>query len=307
MTLVVVVIFFTPNAILLQKLTAHAFEAVLLFLFSALFFMLFNRPRIMFTCLGLCAILCLYLKDKSNSGIQKIFERHSNDFSVCQVLINGGADEYESISRSLINSRADIISVQELTPDWALVLKDALSPTYPYHTELNRIDPYGMAVFSKYPMSKIDTIMYEDSAISYQIPALRLEIEIGSHTIDLISAHVLPRMNNVDFMKVQGFLDTLADWAKNKRGQHIMIAGDLGVTPWDFVLQKLISTSGLRLSRREPHLFIQPFEHILYSGSINCNQLKEVLTMSRNHIGILGDYSFTKPEQDLVAPISKKQ
>jgi hypothetical protein len=298
MTLVVGVIFFTPNAILLQKLTAHAFEAVLLFLLSALFFMLFNRPRIMFTCLGLCAILCLYLKDKSNSGIQKIFDRRTNDFSLCQVLINGGADEYESISRSLINSRADIISIQELTPDWALVLKDALSPTYPYHTELNRIDPYGMAVFSKYPMRKIDTIMYEDSAISYQIPALRLEIEIGSNTVDLISAHVLPRMNNVDFMKVQGFLDTLADWAKNKKGQHIMIAGDLGVTPWDFVLQKLISTSGLRLSRREPHLFIQPFEHILYSSSINCNQLKEVLTMSRNHIGILGDYSFIRPEQD---------
>lgn len=292
MILVVSVIFFTPNDVLSQKLTAHAFETVILFLFSAMFFMVLNRPRVMFTCLGLCAILCLYLKEKSNSGIQNLFNQDSNDFSLCQVMINSGTDEYESISLSLINSKADVICIQELTPDWALVLHDALNPIYPYKAELNRIDPYGMALYSKYPIRKIDTILFQDSLQTYQMPALILDIAIGSQQVHVISGHLLPRLNNQDFDRVQGFLDSLALWSKKHEGRHIMITGDLGLTPWDFALQKLITISGLRLSRREPHLFIQPFEHILYSETIDCNQLTEVLTSSRNHIGIQGYYTF---------------
>ncbi|MBK6476701.1 MAG: endonuclease/exonuclease/phosphatase family protein [Saprospiraceae bacterium] len=67
---------------------------------------------------------------KSNSGIKSLFNISSPDFSICQVLISGGSDQYEMVSKSLLNSKADIISIQEVTPDWAIVLNDALSEVY---------------------------------------------------------------------------------------------------------------------------------------------------------------------------------
>jgi hypothetical protein len=294
MILVVAVIFFTPNDALLNRLNAHAFEAVVVFLGSGIFFMILKRPKVMFTCMGLCTILCLYLKSKSNSGIHTIFNRSDNDFVICQAMINSGSDQYVEFTQSLQTSQADIINIQEVTPDWSVVLKDALGSQYPYHTDLNRIDPYGMVIYSKFPIRDIDTLMFRDTLHPNPIPALKLELNVKEHVISFVGCHVLPRMNNKDFDKVQGFLDSLAAWASGSRHRATMIAGDLGVTPWDYVLQKFISDSKLNLSRREPHLFVQPFEHILYSNEIVCNRLSEVLTADRNHIGIQGYYSFNK-------------
>ncbi|MBP7803462.1 MAG: endonuclease/exonuclease/phosphatase family protein [Saprospiraceae bacterium] len=296
MILVMSMIFFTPDYAIIRKLTAHAFEAVILFLVSAMVFMVLKSPRVMFTCLGICAILCLYLKQKSNSGIKSLFNISSPDFSICQVLISGGSDQYEMVSKSLLNSKADIISIQEVTPDWAIVLNDALSEVYTYEAMLSRIDPYGMVIYSKFPIKKVDTLMSVDTSGAMLIPALKLSLDVNGHQLEFIGCHVLPRLSVGDFEKVQGFFNMISQNAQSNIGENIMISGDLGVTPWDGVLQSLIQSSGLTLSRREPHLFVQPFEHILYSSDITCNQLREVLTPERFHLGIQGYYVFAKTQ-----------
>lgn len=303
MIAVVLLILFTPNRASLKDLTTHAFEAVLIFLGSAMMFMVLNRPRIMFTCLGLCTILCLYLKAKSNSGIQTFFTSHEKEFSICQVVINAGADEFESLSNRLVESEADVLNIQELTPEWSLVLKDALKVLYPYQVELKRIDPYGMMVFSKHRILKDQVLIYSDTSHAYQIPILKLILKVEEDSIQFFGCHVLPRMNRQDFDKVQFFLDSVAKWT-TKQNITTIVAGDFNLTPWDFTLQKFITDTRLSLSQREPHLFVQPFEHILHSNSILCNKLEEVQTAAGLHLGIQGFYTF-KTNPDEVAPPKK--
>jgi hypothetical protein len=296
MILVVSMIFFTPDQVFIKKLTAHAFEAVLLFLASAIVFMILRKPRIMFTCLAMAMVLSLYLKQTSRSGLQSFFENERREFSVCQILINSGADQYEDIAKRIAESNASIIQIQEITPDWQQVLSSSLAVTYPYIAELIRIDPYGLMIFSKFPIRKIDTLLYTDTATRYQIPALRLVIEILGQEVEYLACHLLPRLNTNDFNKVQGFFDLLLPWVENSKNKHIMISGELGLTPWDYVLQKFLTESGLELSRREPHLFVQPFEHIIYSKSMTCRKLKEVVTRDRLHLGVEGIYTFSQVE-----------
>lgn len=291
MIAVVLLFFFTPNRVSLKGLATHAFEAVLIFLASAMMFMILNRPRIMFTCLGLCAVLCLYLKAKSNSGIQSFFSQNEKEFSICQVVINSGADEFEILSKRLVESEADILNIQELTPEWSLVLKDALKSKYPYQVELKRIDPYGMMVFSKHPILKNQVLLYSDTSRAYQIPLLKLKLKVENDTILFFGCHVLPRLNKLDFDKVQFFLDSVANWTLHSKLTTI-VAGDFNLTPWDFTLQKFITDTKLSLSQREPHLFVQPFEHILYSPGITCIKLEEVQTSGGQHLGIQGYYTF---------------
>lgn len=302
MMAVVLLILFTPNRASLKDLTTHAFEAVLIFLGSGMLFMVLNRPRIMFTCLGLCAVLCLFLKAKSNSGIQAFFTTNEKEFSVCQVVINAGADEFESLSNRLVESEADILNVQELTPEWSLVLKNVLKVRYPYQVELKRIDPYGMMVFSRHPILKQEVLMYSDTSHAYQIPMLKIKLKVDNDSIQFLGCHVLPRMNKLDFDKVQFFLDSVAQWTV-RESLTTFVAGDFNLTPWDFALQKFITDTKLNLSQREPHLFVQPFEHILHSNSILCNKLEEVQTAGGLHLGIQGYYTF-KPDEDQV-PLKK--
>lgn len=292
MMLVVGAVLFTPQVIIIRKLTAHAFEAVILFLASAIGFMILERPRLLFTCLGMAMILSLYLKEKSKSGIPAFLFGKTNDFSICQVLINGGSDQYKSFSNRLLASDADIIQVQETTPDWVEVLKNSLKLFYPYSSEMNRIDPYGMMIFSKYPIKKTDTLIYEDTTSRFTFPALKFIFDIKNHEVEYIACHILPRLNTNDFDKVQGVFTMLADWVKKNQDKTVIVSGELGLTPWDYALQQFITSSGLELSRREPHLFVQPFEHILYSPALQCLRLKEVLAPGRNHIGIQGEYAF---------------
>jgi hypothetical protein len=300
---VVWLILFTPDRPSLKDLTTHAFEAVLIFLGSAMLFMVLNRPRIMFSCLALCAVLCLFLKAKSNSGIQTFFNTSEQEFSICQVVINYGADEFESLSNRLVESEADILNIQELTPEWSLILKKALQEQYPYQVEIKRIDPYGMMVFSRYPILDHEVLMYSDTSRAYQIPLLKLKMNIKDDTIQFFGCHVLPRMNKLDFDKVQFFLDSVALWAV-KEDLTTLIAGDFNLTPWDFTLQKFITDTRLNLSQREPHLFVQPFEHILHSSSIICNKLKEVQTTTGSHLGIQGFYTF-KTNAEQAIPLKK--
>lgn len=299
MILITLLLLFTPNRATLAGLSSHAFEAVLLFLGSAMGFMILDRPKIMFTCLGMCAILCLYLKKTSNSSIQSLFRQADIDFSLCQILINSGADEYENISRRLLASKADILNIQELTPDWALVLSDGLSETYPYRAEMNRVDPYGMVVYSKYPILKTDTLHFRDTMVNYDIPVLKLQLDIEGRAMNFFSCHVLPRLNTTDFNRVQQFLNAVTDWVTDGDTLPKLVAGDFNLSPWDFSLQQLINSTRLHLSQREPHLFVQPFEHILYSSTIRCNKLEEVRTPGGLHLGIQGYYTFNPSGEDL--------
>lgn len=294
MIVVVSTIFFTPNFLLIQKITALAFEAVVLFLASAMAFMILNKPRIMFTCLSMAMILSLYLKQKSNSGIPDFLRSMANDFSICQVTISGGADTYADFTTKLMNSGADIIQIQETTPDWMEVIKNSLVKQYPFSAELNRIDPFGMIIFSKFPINKIDTLIYMDTITKFSFPALKIRMDIQGKEVHFISCHLLPRLNNTDFDKVNGFFAKLTEWLKNNAGKTVFVSGELGLTPWDYTLQQFITESNLKLSRREPHLFVQPFEHILYTPDLDCIKLREVLTPGRNQIGIQGEYIFEK-------------
>ncbi|GEM_PF-1380553 len=301
MLAVVWLILFTPDRPSLKDLTTYAFEAVLIFLGSSMLFMVLNRPRIMFTCLALCAVLCLFLKAKSNSGIQTFFTNKEKEFSICQVVINYGADEFESLSNRLIESEADILNIQELTPEWSLILKNALKEQYPHQVELKRIDPYGMMVFSRYPILDHEVLVYSDTSRAYQIPLVKLKLKVETDTIQFFGCHVLPRMNKLDFDKVQFFLDSVAQWAV-KENHTTLIAGDFNLTPWDFALQKFITDTKLNLSQREPHLFVQPFEHILHSNSILCNKLVEVQTATGLHLGIQGYYTFKTTADQAILP-----
>ncbi len=59
----------------------------------------------------------------------------------------------------LSRSDADIVALQEITPQWALAL-EPLARTYPYRKVMPRDDPYGIALLSRWPIDDAQLVAF---------------------------------------------------------------------------------------------------------------------------------------------------
>jgi len=89
----------------------------------------------------------------------------------------------------VIGEELDVVSFQELTPDWADMLRDSLLGLLPYRYQQVRIDPYGMAVYSKHPLQMADTMQCRG------IPMLHIAVDKGDARFHLVSSYLTAQGN----------------------------------------------------------------------------------------------------------------
>ncbi len=153
---------FTPDVFLFKRSANFTVQIMFGFLLFGMFLFATGHRRLVFISLGACGILALYLKSLTDQNL--VFPVVNGDANVSVAHIDLSlSDDFSTTLHSLRNSDVDIISLQEYTPYWDEYLPDTLSERYPFRATLKRIDPYGMAVFSKYPICGIDTLFFEDS------------------------------------------------------------------------------------------------------------------------------------------------
>jgi len=94
------------------------------------------------------------------------------------------SDDYEFIVEEILESNADLVSLQEVTPLWDDVLTEALSEKYPHSKTINRFD-LGIAVYSRLPFVSVDTFMCED------IPNIlgTISLENANREVCFITSH----------------------------------------------------------------------------------------------------------------------
>ena len=140
---------FTPNYFLFKMGARFAGLIMLGYLVLGLFFLILKQPKLMFISLACCAGVTIYLKSTSNSDLKHAAPTTEVSVRVAHINVSGFDNDYESTMAAIKDTKADLISIQELTPEWHYVLKETLSEDYPYSTSLVRFDPFGMAIFSK--------------------------------------------------------------------------------------------------------------------------------------------------------------
>lgn len=287
---------FTPNYFLFKMGARFAVQIMLGYLLLGFVFLFVRQHKLMFTSFACCAGLCLFLKYASDGQLSLPVKTDDNTLIVAHFNVSTSTNDYQQTIHEILAVDADVISLQEVTPDWNAELKVALQEKYPYSETVVRLDPFGLAIYSKYPLLSTDIFMFED------IPNIvgTIQIDENDKEICFIVSHTLPVFYTNDYVRQRNHFMAIAEYTNNTDCPVITI-GDYNAVPWSYEIQDFKAAANLNDSRRgfmpasngSFSLFQIPSDHIFYSDHLECTGFKEINSPISGHIGIIGSYQFS--------------
>jgi len=272
-----------------------AVQIMLGYLLLGFSFLIAGQPKLMFTSFACCAGLCLFLKYASDGQLSLPIKNDENTLNVAHFNVSASTIDYQNTIEEILAIDADVISLQEVTPDWDAELKISLQEKYPYSKTIVRLDPFGLAIYSRFPLISTDTFMYED------IPNIVGTVQVNDkeQEICFIASHTLPVFYTNDYERQRNHFMTIANYTNNTDCPVITI-GDYNAVPWSYEIQDFKMAASLNDSRRgfmpasngSFSLFQIPSDHIFYSNHLECIGFQEINSPASGHFGIKGSYQF---------------
>jgi len=299
---------FTPDVFVLKQGANFTVQIMFVYLFLGMFFMIIDQRRLMFISLAACGVLALYLKSETDQSLKFPSKNQNPQISVAHIDLSLSEDFNEAM-HTIRTSDVDLISFQEYTPLWDDYLSDELRTRYPYRVAMKRIDPYGKAIFSKYPLSENDTMNFEGFE---EIPSLHTAVMINDNTkIHVVSTHTLPPVNEHAYQQIGAYFHEVGVYVGELDGPVITL-GDFSLPGWSNEIKEFKQFANLSDSRRDVMLrstgnpvffFNIPIDHIFYSIDFECTAFNAISGDNSSHMGITGNYQIKalaslEPEDD---------
>lgn len=195
----------------------------------------------------------------------------------------------QAIDRAL-SSNADVISVQEVGPEWACALREGLSEDYPFVHLEERTNCYGIALFSKLPFIAVRTITVSGA------PFIEALVEFDGEPVRLLAVHATSPISYGHFRRRNEQLQRLGTYL-SKNDTATIVVGDLNTVPWDQAFRRFCSQAGLLsttpvLQRTWPAvgpLAVIPLDHVLVSNGIRPVALSTVPITGSDHRALIAD------------------
>lgn len=272
---------------ILDAFNTWAVQLMLGFIVLGFIFFFFNSKRL-FTHSFLCAAaLCIFFKNASNKNL-KLPEVNEAlpTFKVAHINLSSVENEYQILLQSINDLNPDILSIQELDPQWEKILNKELFNAYPFKALNSRIDPYGMAFYSKTPINQTDTIYCNE------IPMLQSQITLSDNSkIHMTNIQILPSINSMmdSIQEVQ--MMNLGDIV-NKINSYKLVLGDFNMVYWSNRIRNFRQKTDLLNSRRDvSQSFLSiPYDHIFYDKAMDCVAFKDIIDSTGNRLGIVGTF-----------------
>lgn len=299
MLLITVVSVFTPSIHFLKVFSQYILFVMLGFLTLGFVLFIYNVEKLMMWSLVCCGILCLHLKQSSNNMLRLPAATASPSIRVSHISLGNAEGDYNTVINYLMSINADLLSFQELTPDWNQQLTEKLSREFNYIHTITRLDQYGMGLFSKRPLLDVDTLFFES------IPSLSATIDLGDRQVcRVISCQVMPPVNQSAFARIDKHFRFINQYIQSHAG-NTMVMGDFHLPPWSAEVQRFRTDSRLLDGRRDIHsrnldgsmsLPRLPVEHILFSDGLECTSFSEIGSPDVGRLGITGIYQLQYEE-----------
>lgn len=283
--LIIVTVFaiYTPEHLFFKRLANHAVQLMFGCLVLGLSFLAVRDPKSMWVSLACCGILCLHLRTREPFyPIQ-----YGTFFKVAHINIENSSD-YEKTIKAILKSNPDIISFQNLDPNWDYALREYLSEKYPHEKTFISLDVYNPAVYSKYPFIQIDTFHYKNA------PNIHGSIEIDNQAVHFVSSITTPPVDMNAYKEINQHLEAIADFTTTIKAPVITI-GDYNVVTYSSEMNMLRAKGQLIDSRTNQTLIGEsPIDHILYTKELECTNFTSIDEEGNNKVGIMGTYQFNR-------------
>jgi endonuclease/exonuclease/phosphatase (EEP) superfamily protein YafD len=177
----------------------------------------------------------------------------------------------------VLESDADVVFLMEVNDAWMAALR-ALRSKYPHQIGHPRQDNFGVALFSRTPWKREETLWLEDSLV----PTIEIEWTHQGRELVLIGTHPLPPVGRDYATRRDTQLRALAGHVAALK-QPVLVVGDLNATPWSTGMR--ITTAKGRLAYRSlsppwtptwraGSIFAIPIDHALCTAPLVIAELK---------------------------------
>ena len=183
----------------------------------------------------------------------------------------------------------DVLVLLETDTNWIASL-EPLEASYPFHLAVPRSDNFGIAIYSRLPMSDLRVV-----TPGQDLPSIIGTLTVGNQAVELIGTHPIPPIRGRRFRMRN---EQLADLANLVSGPTIL-AGDLNLTMWSPHHARFESESGLRNTRRGFGILPSwptgeipvkiPLDHCLVSDDILVRDTRLGPSIGSDHLPLIVD------------------
>jgi endonuclease/exonuclease/phosphatase (EEP) superfamily protein YafD len=138
--------------------------------------------------------------------------------------------------------------VVEVDDQWLHSLED-LHRDYPFRIEAGREDDFGIALFSRSPVTASNVVEFLPDGV----PSVHAQFVFDGATVDLLGTHPLPPVGTEYSAARNAQLVAIGAWVAG-RTNDLIVVGDLNVTPWSRWFGELTAGGRLRTSARDSGL-----------------------------------------------------
>lgn len=270
---------------IIRKVSEYSVHIMLGMLGFSLLSLLFGKSKMMFAGMACTAALCIFLKDASNNQLKLPEVNTEAKLNVAHINLSNINNDFSELQYALHTESVDLVSFQELTPDWNAVISESLKKYYPYNSSQVRIDPYGMAIYSKHPFVVSDTFTCHNK------PNLKIKIKKDKKEFQVISSYLTPALDQNSIKEASDQLKSISKQV-NKATCPNIVLGEYNMVYWTNEIREFRTETNLTNSRRglsDGNLRV-PYDHIFFSDGLECTQFKEMRDKDQNYIGIMGSY-----------------
>jgi vancomycin resistance protein VanJ len=209
-------------------------------------------------------------------------------FTLLTYNVNWGAPRPDLAARAIVESKADIVCLQETTPEWEGFLRSALKSEYPFMHFRHPKDRAGggVAFLSK---SRSTEVAYVPSNSGWFDAWVRL-FHTPAGPVQVLNVHLRPPVSDPGSFGVSGYLGTGDDrltemerfFAALRPNVPAIIAGDFNdhqnSPVIDWLEEKRFANALPQFDRRSPTwrwrygvvTFRRRMDHIVYSPEFHC-------------------------------------
>ena len=240
------------------------------------------------------SVLPLYLPAP---GVERAAARRQR-VSVLLANVNVANADYGALLGLVRDASPDIVILQEATPAWAAATA-GLRGTLPHAHVEARHDPFGIVVYSRFPLERAETVLLGAA----RVPAVVARVNAGGAAFSLVTAHVFPPLPGW-YEGRNEQLESLAALAA-LAARPVVLAGDLNASPWSPYFAKFGRDSGLRDARRgfgvlptwptyRPALYV-PIDHCLVSPDVRVARFSTGAQVGSDHLPIVVTLEIPEP------------
>lgn len=235
-----------------------------------------------------------YCLSSFKSFFRSNFPSTKNGLKVYSANLHMNNKKFSLLKESLNKHNPDFLFLSEFGSDWNNH-SSFLKNMFKYKVKMPRDDFFGLAAYSKFPITAQKTIYLNDDAA----PGFSIDVKVNETLINFICFHPKPpRPKNGGTKLRDEQLERLATIFNNST-KPIILMGDFNDVPWSYSMRKFLSSAKIKDPRKKfglintipsifpLNLFGFPIDHIFTSNHFEIIDFDSLEGIGSDHRPVL--------------------